>query len=612
MLPSLSALALEPVGVKGGDAKKTLKGFDPSGNLDKIAKQKLRKKYGNDWWKKENKADLLKAAIEEAKREAGVKMDTTVPCTVSEEELDAAEELAKRTFLEKKEMEFRKSKYIEISNREFELEMTRLGLEKEDKYWKLNFRKHIAPVLDETNPGWKSLPEEARNTLANEAKAKVRADLTNKATTRAAEISDRELEEFLKSLEEPAEEAGKKAREEAKGECLPPTDDLSVPGIVKRRYRAVLRFVFNRKGKDGKTKSWHECPKPLKDKRIQWALSLVQSEDFDPLNIPAAPDELFDLKSGDVKLVTTSKDLDPSSTLYDQVEIVSTEGGQKLWKFMRFLEQQWPVSKNKDGPKQWGGEQLESGSLFFDEGVRTKQKEQLTQTWAEYMAALADLGSTGASYIYTQGSGRFNRFLLYARDSTGKEVTDPTKIPAFGMGKGSAGSLAFSHGPMDPMVTHQLYRMMQQAPRTPTAMHFLRAVRANEQLPHRRNRKPGDKDAMVGDVFPNVTFTSTTIAAAEDYYLKPEAHLDWFYDVIANCCFMIISVPANFPILPMVVGKGAFDEQQEIVLPPGGLFVYRGKKTQSITVKKSPETKRNVEFELYEYHLPSHPPFGSL
>jgi len=193
-----------------------------------------------------------------------------------------------------------------------------------------------------------------------------------------------------------------------------------------------------------------------------------------------------------------------------------------------------------------------------------------------------------AAYQYTAGSGPFNKYLLY---STTKDVDE---IPEYGNGPGGVAGNNFDGIIGPPLIVHKLYKTIQAAPRPSKTMHFIRSVTKPDELPHRRT---GVENPEAGSVFPNVTFISTSLADPDDYL---SGALSTFFDTEKLCCFMIITTPPGFPMLPLVVGKSAYDSEREIVLPAGTLLIYR----ETIHDDKA-IPGMHTEYVCYDAALPS-------
>ena len=386
-------------------------------------------------------------------------------------------------------------------------------------------------------------------------------------------------------------------------------DGSPMSGELKKRYRALLRFHFNRMGidKNGKSKrmTWwdiEECEteesgrtkaKDLKNRRILWARNIVKETStgsFDPSNPPLPPLDLYRTEGYAEQDLPRTKD----DALFDSVPEICDHGGEALWLYLRNLEER--VQKNPksfvDKWKKWKEKQSVgslSGADYFDEEKRNTQYDVLKDAFTEYLIALNELkGEDNAAYNYTQGSGPFNKYLLHPGPVD--------HIPSYGSGAGGAAGNNFSGVIGPPVAVHRLYKLIDNAPRMPSTMHLLRGVKTSAELPHLRGSDPISKPT-IGQPFVNTTFISTSIAAPEKYFNSVLKH---FINASEQCCWMVFTTPANFPALPIVFGQSAYPDEQEVILPPGVILHY---------VKE--ETDRDVEGSkmhvvYYDVLLPDH------
>ncbi len=106
----------------------------------------------------------------------------------------------------------------------------------------------------------------------------------------------------------------------------------------------------------------------------------------------------------------------------------------------------------------------------------------------------------------------------------------------------------------------------------------LRAVNHQLGLPHNLGKKE-PITPIVGRGYLNVTFMSTSVADPDDY---TKGQLSAFYDTSKNCCMFVCMCPRGTPVLPLVLGKSAYAQEQEVLLAPGLLLVYQGVKTKKV------------------------------
>lgn len=370
-------------------------------------------------------------------------------------------------------------------------------------------------------------------------------------------------------------------------------EDINFPDAkLKRLSRALLRHWFNRKGTDGKDRVWNkpgldeeedagkkktkavdsDVPAEMHKMRLEWA-KLQAEKGFDAENPPAPPVHLYLLL-----------DVKPQPELYlpDKVQEISAAGGQWLWKHMRILE-----SMDIENTQTYAGSGsgVEQAEQYWQEDFRIAQSDMIRDSYQPFIDSVDEMSeipqAKDVAYNYTVGSGRFNKYLLWPADLVGG---DPAKIPAFGAGKGGVAGNADAGeiGPPDKL--HRLYKLINRCPRLPKSAVFIRAVKRKADLPHNLGKSAAVEPA-VGTGYLNVTFMSTSSAAPDDY---TSGLLSSFYnhgDGDGGCCMMAVTCPEGAPVLPLVLGgssTSAYASEREVVLPPGLVLVFQGKKRKKV------------------------------
>lgn len=434
---------------------------------------------------------------------------------------------------------------------------------------KLSWQDDVVPFLNAAHPpdwrkdaGGKWLSEAGKNERSTAAKEALRAQKLIVLTDQLAALLQPKLEEAHKDL----------------------IEDLNFPADkgVRRKARALLRHLFNRKGKDGKRRVWSQgaksdVPKTMSDARKKWATEVVKQANYDPANPPRPPANLYLLL--DVRPIE-------ESYLPDGVEAISNEGGQWLWKFMRQLEALDISSK----PNYLGDTLMatvEESSLFWDASYRLHQQKTLVSDYTEFIDSMNDMsdvpGAKDVAFSYTLGSGKFNKYLLWPSSSVGG---DPTKIPASGAGAGGVGGNTAEGVIGPPDLLHRLYKLINRCPRLSEPAIFLRGVNNPLGLPHNLGRQTPQMPT-VGRGYLNVTFMSTSSAEPDAY---TTGMLGSFLNGSNDCCLYAITTPKGSPVLPLVLGgskTSAYVSEQEVVFPPGLVLVFQGLNELKIGSKTS-------------------------
>ena len=519
----------------GGETKATFATVPPNTHRStQVERTWLREKYGEDWHgvtPEEKEGRIAEARV--AKSHG-----------IAEEVQQALETLEADVTAQ-----FKKAHYVEETDNP-----------------KLSWPDEVLPYLQKKFPGgWQKddgimLSEEQKNKRSTQAKEELR----EQKKTELAQLLQQKL---LTDVEA----------------CVARmVEELNFPNRkTERKARALCRHWFNRLGTDGKKRVWHKPPvaaastpadvtEEMHKNRLAWARKEVEEAAYDPTNPPQPPSYLY-----------MELDVEPpkkEDKLPDPFDAISNEGGQWLWKYMRALEkktEEEPVisttmSSVDDAVECWTDE------------FRATQKTMLKDAYGEFVESINDLseipGAKAVALSYTQGSGRFNKYLLWPSSNVDG---DPTKIPASGAGLGGvAGNAGVGQvGPPDAL--HRLYKLINRCPRLPKKAMFLRSVRKGEALPHNLG-KSETNPPEVGRGYINVTFMSTSAAPPEQYLHPP---LSTFYNTKGGCCMYAITADKGTPVLPLVVGGGNLStvaSEQEVVFPPGLLLVYQGQRTMNV------------------------------
>lgn len=308
-------------------------------------------------------------------------------------------------------------------------------------------------------------------------------------------------------------------------------------------------------------------------------------------------------------LSTQSLDPNPMAErpfVIDNVPEISAAGGRALWTRMRELEQGDYIGDlrvhggnvadmgSEEDRAKFAVRSLEqslrclTGRLDF----QSAQLDKLRDAYGAFMSSINELrrveGGDGVGYEYTAGSRRFNNYLLY------RGVARAQDIPEYN-------DCYDDLGP--PKDVHRLYKLIAQCPGLTETATFFRSVTTVERLPHvvaqLGEGAATNRSAKVGQSYLNATFMSTS-AAPPEAYMAPDG-LGKFYDRRKNCCMCAITCPPGMPVLPLVLGGSdcsRYPYENEVLLPPGIMLIYQGKRNVSVSDAAQNVHKMTVRFYL--------------
>ena len=278
--------------------------------------------------------------------------------------------------------------------------------------------------------------------------------------------------------------------------------------------------------------------------------------------------------------------------LPDRYVTASEEGGHWLWRRMRALEKaKLPLFHDVSStmpPLQ------PLAATIGNEDFRTRQMQLLSETCADFMKSL-DETDQEVAFSYVGDSNRFNRFLMWP--SAKVDDGNPSKIPT----ESNDSSVPFGPGEdvrLGPAKdVHVLYKLFNSCPRLDRDAVYLRGVHFEQELPHKRDDEMSG-EPLDGSAYLNVTFMSTTTAAPEAFL---GGGLSTHYNQNNKCCIFAVRVPAGFPALPLYLGNwDDFDNEFEILLPPGIVLVYLGKETLALGSDQVPVHSYLAELPEYQ------------
>ena len=244
---------------------------------------------------------------------------------------------------------------------------------------------------------------------------------------------------------------------------------------------------------------------------------------------------------------------------------------------------------------------------YIDTVVKQNEEKLMKVTYANYMLSLKEWGvdfsrnsgPNNAAWDYTTSSDRFNRLLRLPPANVTAVIPDLAGFQARRLGdkmeliekfffSESAKSteenfeyeeaeLKYLHRSLTRI--HALWRLLSISPVLPAPVHVIRAVRKRDVLPHVLAGYPIDSLPERGTTFLDCAFVSTSRAPPDVYY-DDSTSLSTFFEPTDQCCFLLLTIEAGVPILPLYLADGVsrYDSEKEIILPPLLLFTFEEKK----------------------------------
>lgn len=350
--------------------------------------------------------------------------------------------------------------------------------------------------------------------------------------------------------------------------------------VPKVRARALLRATFGAKWwsfeSDGKTTELHRA-------RMKWAMSVVSKLDFDPLNLPEPPPEIW----GTWKPKQDDGAMLPFAGPITGIRSTGqSPDGLEIVVYVKKQQEAFVV-----------GTPTGSQSIItkvFDTSFMKEQSEIIVNVFKEFIKDVNDMGKQiediigkdNVSKLYTAGSGRFNRTLRIP-PAIWKPYPDPSNNQERVQRAQQVWKPLHVKDPYAPeLVTfeafkkeglarvHAMWRLLYIAPRiTWQPVYLLRAVTSSAYLPH---SLAGVSNPQPGVTFLDVGFVSTTVASAEEYWTPSQ--LAVFFNKASKCCLIAIEAMPGMPMLPLFVEPSAsvYQKEREVVLPPLTKWTYLG------------------------------------
>jgi hypothetical protein len=424
----------------------------------------------------------------------------------------------------------------------------------------------------------------------------------------------------------------------------------------QQKYRALLRFHFQKKGADKKMRYWSKTgpgasqtqdptpePKLVTARRI-WAMDQISKMNGleNPLefllSLPFPPLGLYQVVAGKGDVIPSNHPslLASGSKQYEMppfegtvVDIAASgaPSGLKVFYYVKTREQAFasmnpplfPESYFPPLGKDFGAIKNDPESAK----LRKEIDQALRQEYDGFLNMLVDFGAnaqsmfggTNEAYSYTEGSGRWNRTLRVpfslAMPHKPNKSTYEESVELQGVTQlydamranpttdktGPEMQSALSLRRISMRKIHAFWRMFAVAPRLPVDTFAMRAMKQRNTLPHVLAGIKDDAALVPGMAFLDQAFISTAVATPYDYISGP---LMAFYSSASKCCFMSLTIKAGTPAIPIYIREDkltAYKGEKELVLPPLCVYVFRQK-----TVYAEDQGQLNGA-EIYHYDV---------
>jgi hypothetical protein len=158
-------------------------------------------------------------------------------------------------------------------------------------------------------------------------------------------------------------------------------------------------------------------------------------------------------------------------------------------------------------------------------------------------------------------------------------------------------------------VVYNMYKLFGNCPPLQQDTTFLHSVKFLVDVPILGVMALQKCKDNIGKGHLNASFMSTSIAPITEYFRSP---LSNFYDHNFDCCMCAITVSAGIRVLPIVLTPelamiketyNSFAEEKEVILPPGIVLVFQGRKSVDIPLENAGSKRVRVFF--YRAVLPN-------
>ena len=495
----------------------------------------------------------------------------------------------------------------------------------------VNFPLDVIPMMD-ADPqyaGWRTLEEAERRAATDRAKLEWR-----KRTHQAVNDAKRKAHEEAQAAAKQAHDSKAAIMADLKKKKAGLLLDESATD--QQKYRALLRFHFQKKGTDKKMRYWSKTgpstsqtqnptPEPeLVAARKKWATDQISKmKELDNpldflLSLPFPPRGLYQVVAGKGDVIPSNHPsllasgsaqyaMPPFQGTVADISASDAPSGLKVFYYVKTSEQTFasmnppllPASYFPPLGNDFGAIKKDAESVK----LRKEIDQALRQEYEGFLNMLVEFGAnaksmfggTNEAYSYTEGSGRWNRTLrvpfslamphkpnqsTYEKSAELQKVTqlydamraDPTTDKN---GPEMQSASALSRISMHKI--HAFWRMFAVAPRLPVDTFAMRAMTRRNTLPHVLAGIKDDATLVPGMAFLDQAFISTAVATPYDYISGPLAA---FYSSVSKCCFMSLTIKAGTPAIPIYIREDkltAYKGEKELFLPPLCVYVFRQK-----------------------------------
>lgn len=315
-------------------------------------------------------------------------------------------------------------------------------------------------------------------------------------------------------------------------------------------------------------------------------------------------------------------------------------GAAAVWKRLRHIEtSNATVAVPAQSEERMAIEIERAAELILSSEKKEEQLKHITEHYRNFVASIkpkTDEWRAVHKYV-VDGEGYFNSYLSWTDEDKRYENDITRHYEELMEDSDSDGSDAFDgdddgdwsawHRPERQVFA--LFGLFRRAPRLQKPITVLHSVVSRFHLPHGPKRDDGGNTRATrdnwkptkGKAYFNTKFLSTSLASLNDYLsvADKEGPLAKFYRRHEQCCMCAITVDAKVPIVPVFMENrddgveesdddddwhGKYGKEQEVLLPPGLLYVFQGNKEVTVVDEKASQRlgkQVTHTFEIFFY-----------
>ena len=495
--------------------------------------------------------------------------------------------------------------------------------------------------LNSDKTGWQSLPKVEKETAIEDAKRAIR--LERLEALRVKYFADRAKAEALHAEQQAAAKSAHYQKQSIlKSQGAGASMLMNTDANATQKMRALLRIHFQKPGYNKKMRYWSKFPPPgrsqnppvsdeLSKKRKKWAIETLKplldgqidalefllTHEFPPVELYIEDADV--LPSGHPSLVVKPSNEIPSfaGTIQAVSESAQSSGAAVVF-YVKRQEAAFAISNGLGELPTFPPIGSDFGIL--DETLRAQEKTKLSEIYDGFLQTLVDFDATAKKMFgenevleYTNGSGVYNRTLRMPFEAVKDAIPDEQATYSASEYEAYAKALyesikkgndewemeAFDSFKKSALRRiHSLWRILAMTPKLVEPVHAVRAVTDAKFLPHRLANLT-DEQVQNGMAFLDTAFVSTAHTSPATYTAEG-SQLSGFYNKDTNCCFMSLTIAAGTPTVPLFLKDqlSFYDDEEEIVLPPLCVYVFRAKEFKPI------ENNDAVvyHFDVYTYY----------